>query len=70
MTTIVNSPNPSNDSGNGGLIIGIFVLIILGLVFFYFGIPALKNLGPVEVNIPAPQINVPNQVDVNVKPAE
>lgn len=70
MTTIVNSPNPSNDNGNGGLIIGIFVLIILGLVFFYFGIPALKNLGPVEVNIPAPQINVPNQVDVNVKPAE
>ena len=70
MTTIVNSPNPSNDNGNGGLIIGIFVLIILGLVFFYYGIPALKNLRPVEVNIPAPEINVPNEIDVNVKPAE
>lgn len=70
MTTIVNSPNPSNDNGNGGLIIGIFALIIFGLLFFYYGIPALKNLGPAQVNIPAPQINVPNQVDVNVKPAE
>jgi len=70
MTTIVNSPSPSNDSSNGGLILGIFVLIVLGLVFFYYGIPALKNLRPVEINIPAPEINVPNEIDVNVKPAE
>lgn len=70
MTTIVNSPNPSNDNNNGGLILGIFVLIVLGLVFFYFGIPALKNLKPVEINVPAPQINVPNEIDVNVKSTE
>ena len=70
MTTIVNSPNPSNDNGNGGLILGIFVLIVLGLVFFYYGLPALRNLGPAEVNVSTPEINVPNEIDVNVKPAE
>jgi hypothetical protein len=70
MTTIVNSPSPSNNSGNGGLFLGIIILIVFGLVFFYYGIPALKNLRPVEINVPAPQINVPNEVDINVKPAQ
>lgn len=62
MTTIVNSPTPSSNNGNGGMIVGIFVLIILGLIFFYFGIPAIRKMGSVT-----PQINVPNQIDVNVK---
>ena len=62
MTTIVNSPTPSSDNGNSGMIIGIFVLIILGLLFFYFGLPALKQMGSVQ-----PQINIPSEIDVNIK---
>ena len=64
MTTIVNTPasSGSDNSGNGGLVIGIFVLIVLGFLFFYYGLPAVKRMGSGQ-----PQINVPNQIDVNVK---
>lgn len=63
MTTIVNSPSPQSDSSSSGMFIGIFALIILGLLFFYFGLPAIRQMGQSS----APQINIPNQIDVNVK---
>jgi hypothetical protein len=62
MTTIVNSP-PSSDNGNGGMFIGIFIIIILGLVFYYYGLPAIKQMGQIS----APQINVPDKIEVNIK---
>jgi hypothetical protein len=63
MTTIVNSPAPANDGGSSsGLLIGFFMVIVLGLIFFYFGLPAIRRMGSAT-----PQINVPNQIDVNVK---
>lgn len=68
MTTIINSPPSSEDSGLG-LIVGIFVLVILSLLFFYFGIPALRQMGTPQINIPAPVINMPDKIDVNVQPA-
>jgi len=67
MTTIVNTPPSSSDNGNGGMIIGIFVLIILGLLFFYFGLPAIRNMGTPQINVPAPVINLPGEIDVNVQ---
>jgi hypothetical protein len=58
MATIINTPAPQQDSGGMGLIIGGIILItFLGILVFY-GIPALRNMGPVEVNVPAPQVNV------------
>lgn len=66
MTTVINSPAPSSDN-NTGLIIGIFALIIFGFIFVYYGIPALRTIGTPQINVPAPVINLPNQVDVNVK---
>lgn len=78
MTTIVNNPAPvvtpeSNGKGSGFLI-GVLVLIGFLAIALYFGIPALKNMGPVQVNVPTPEINVaapqvvvPNEVDVNVE---
>lgn len=62
MATIINSPPSSSDNGMGGIIVGVFVLIVLGFLFFYFGLPAIRRTGSIE-----PQINVPNQIDVNVK---
>ena len=57
MTTIVNSPAPINDNdGNSGLLIAIFGLIVLGLLFFYFGLPAIRRMGSPQINIPAPEI--------------
>ena len=69
MTTIVNNPTPS-DNNSTGLIIGIFIFIILALVFFYYGLPALKTIGTLQINVPAPVIEIPDQIDVNVNPAE
>ena len=62
MTTIVNTP-PSNDTGSGmGMLIGLVVVIVLGFLFFVYGLPAIRNM-----RVGTPQINVPSQIDVNVK---
>ncbi|MFA5828788.1 MAG: hypothetical protein WC841_05540 [Candidatus Shapirobacteria bacterium] len=70
MTTIVNSPTPAADNSGSGFLIGVLVLVGLGLLFVYFGLPAIRRMGPIEVNVPAAQINVPDKIDVNVQPAE
>lgn len=69
MTTVINSPSPSGENGTGFLV-GALVLVFFGFLFVYYGIPALRNMGPVKVEVPTPVINVPNEVDVNVKPAQ
>ncbi len=62
MTTIVNNPPPSNDSGGGmGMIIGVIVLLVLGYLFFVYGIPAIR-----QIQLGSPQINIPNKIDVNI----
>ena len=67
MTTIVNNPAPSQESSGGsGFLIGVVLLIVFAAVFLYFGIPAIKRMGPIQVNVPAPQVVVPDSVDVNV----
>ncbi len=66
MTTIINTPQPANDSNGGmGMIIGLVVLIILAFMFFVYGLPALRN-----IRVGTPQINVPSSIDVNVKQGE
>lgn len=59
-TTIIN-PAPSNgSSGNGmGFLIGVILLILVGGLLFYYGVPALQRMtsGGVQVNIPK-DINV------------
>lgn len=65
MTTIVNNP-PSSDNSGGpmGWIIGIIVLIILGYFVYVYGLPAIRQMGG------TPQINIPSKIDVNVNQAE
>ena len=67
MTTIVNSPTPTNDSGSSGFLIGVVVIIGFVILFIYFGIPAIRNMGPIQLNVPAPQVVVPGKIDVNVQ---
>jgi len=66
MTTIVNSTTPAKDSNGMGLLIGVIVLIGFVLIFLYYGLPLLRNMGTPQINVPAPQINMPDTVDVNV----
>lgn len=66
MTTIVNNPPAVNNSDSTlGTLVGIVILIILGYLFWAYGIPALKNS-----NFGRPQVNVPSQIDINVNQAK
>lgn len=60
MTTVVNNP-PSNDSGSGmGMMIGLVMFVALGYLFFVYGLPALRQTQ-------APQINIPDKINVNIE---
>lgn len=61
MTTIVNNPPASNDSGGPmGMIILLVVLLVLGYLGYVYGLPAIRQMQG------GPQINIPSQIDVNV----
>ena len=66
MATIINNPQ-SSENNTFGMLIGIFALVIFGLIFFYFGIPAFRQMGGSQISIPAPIINMPDKVDVNIQ---
>lgn len=77
MTTVVNTPASATDSGGNSFLIGVILLIAAVAVLLYFGIPAVRNMGPIQVNVPTPQVNVPapqvtmpDKVNVNVEPAK
>ncbi|MDO8658794.1 MAG: hypothetical protein Q7K55_08685 [Candidatus Levybacteria bacterium] len=61
-TTIVN-PTPTNNSSNNGLgfLLGIFLLVILGVLFFVYGLPYIRSQMGGGV-----QISVPKNIDVNL----
>lgn len=60
MTTIVNTPAPVEKSdGSMGMIFGFIVLAVVVFIFFVYGLPAIRNVG-------SPQINIPSKIDVNV----
>lgn len=63
MVTVVNTPPASdNSSGPMSMIIGLVVLLIIGYLLLVFGLPAFRQ----SVRSSTPQINVPDQIDVNV----
>jgi len=63
MTTIVNNPAPSdNSSGPIGLIVVLILVLVVGYIGIVYGLPAVR-----QMQVGTPQINVPSQIDVNVK---
>lgn len=71
MTTIVHTPGGSSDSSSSaGIIIGVVVLVIVILLLFTFGLPFAQRGGDEGGAGSAPQVNVPDEVDVNVRPAQ
>lgn len=66
MATIINNPPASDNSGGSiGMIIAIIVLLALGYFGFMYGLPALR-----QMQLGAPQINIPSKIDVNVNQTE
>jgi hypothetical protein len=70
MTTIVNNPTPSSDGGGSNLLIGVIVLLVVVILGIYFVLPLLQNAQPTQITVPAPQINLPDKIDVNVQEAK
>lgn len=64
MATIVNTPAASegNSSSVGTVLAVILVLAFIGFMFYY-GLPMMQNAGG---GTQAPQIQVPDKIDVNV----
>ena len=62
MTTIINTPQPTNNS-SGPIAIVVALLLVLVLVYlgFVYGLPALR-----QVKSGGTQINVPDTIDINV----
>lgn len=66
MTTVVNNPAPAANTEGNSFLVGVIVLIGFVLAFLYFGIPAIRRMGPIQIGMPAPQVNIPGKIDVNV----
>jgi len=67
MTTIVNSPAPAAAEKQGnGFLIGVIILVGFVAILLYFAIPAIKQMGPIEVGIPAPEVVIPDKINVEV----
>lgn len=61
MVTVVNNPAPEAKSDGGtGMIVGVLLILVMGILFYLYGLPAINNMQ-------SPQINIPNKIDVNVK---
>jgi hypothetical protein len=64
MTTVVNTPASSQESGSGvGFLMGIILLFVFLFLIWYYGLPMLRGATQTQTS---PTINVPEQVDVNV----
>lgn len=66
MTTIVNNP-PSSDNSGGpvGWIVLLIILLVMGYIEFVYGLPALRR-----IQLGSPQVNVPSEIDVNINQTE
>jgi len=69
MATVINNPAPTADTGNNFLL-SVIVLIGFVMILLYFGIPLIRNMGPIQLNIPAPKVVIPDKINVNVQPAK
>jgi len=70
MTTIVNTPpRENNDSGNMmSLLVGAVILFAFAFVFFVYGLPMIRS--SFGSGVSAPQVNVPEKIDVNINQSE
>lgn len=62
MAEPISEHHHHTDEGSGmGFLLGIVLLAVILFLFFYYGLPFLRNS-----TATTPQVNVPGQIDVNV----
>ncbi len=65
MTTVVNNPSGQSESGGYGFFLGVIALVVFGIIFIYFGIPAFRQMGTPQITVPT-EVQMPDKIDVNV----
>ena len=69
MNTVIN--NPGSNSGNGdaaGMVIGILIVLVLVVLFFVYGLPAIRNTNPETPDTTNIQIDIPSPVQNQTNP--
>ncbi len=59
MTTVVNNPGGATTDNSLGTIFTVLMIALLAILFFVYGLPAIRNAA-------SPSINVPSSIDVNL----
>ena len=70
-TTIVNTPPPvapASENNGMGFLIGAIILIVFGVLFFYFVFPSIRQMMSkgIQINLPS-EVSIPAEVNVNVE---
>ena len=67
MTTVINTP-PAGDNGDSGagIILGVIVAIVIIVLFFVYGLPAIRGANNTEprttnINVQIPTSEMPSQ---------
>jgi len=64
MATVVNNPQPTTSNNGLGFLLGAILIIIFAMLFFVYVLPLMRSSMSASQ---APQVNIPDKVDVNVK---
>lgn len=63
MATIVNNPSGSDGGGILGTVIGVILVVVLGIIFFIYGVPILSEaFRDSKKNDDV----VPDEIDINI----
>ena len=70
MATVINNPPADQSGGPIGLIIVLIVLFVVGYLGYVYGLPAIQRMQTPQINVSAPEINVPDEININVQESE
>lgn len=57
MNTVINNPGNNDSSSGTGLVVGIIIAIVLVILFFRYGLPAMRggdDTGGTNINVTIP----------------
>jgi len=64
MATVVNNPQPTTSNNGMGFLLGVILIIVFVVLLFMYILPYFRASFQ---GAQAPQITVPNQINVDVK---
>lgn len=59
MTTVINSPGNNGEGMGMGMIIGVLIAIVAIILFFVYGLPAIRNSNTEESSNTTINVEVP-----------